>query len=59
MVGLFRERAEKKRITLAVDMDDAVRLNVAAVAVQVFIGGEFGFEQTDLFRLAACIGVRL
>ena len=23
------------------DMDDAVRLNVAAVAVQVFIGGEF------------------
>ncbi len=26
---------------IAVDMDDAVRLNVAAVAVQVFIGGEF------------------
>ncbi len=26
---------------IAVDMDDAVRLNVAAVAVQVYIGGEF------------------
>jgi putative autoinducer-2 (AI-2) aldolase len=26
---------------IAVDMEDAVRLNVAAVAVQVFIGGEF------------------
>lgn len=26
---------------LAVDIDDAVRLNVAALAVQVFIGGEF------------------
>jgi putative autoinducer-2 (AI-2) aldolase len=26
---------------IAVDMDDATRLNVAAVAVQVFIGGEF------------------
>lgn len=26
---------------IAVDMDDAARLNVAAVAVQVFIGGEF------------------
>lgn len=26
---------------VAVDMDDAVRLNVAAVAVQVYIGGEF------------------
>ncbi len=26
---------------IAVDMDDALRLNVAAVAVQVYIGGEF------------------
>jgi 3-hydroxy-5-phosphonooxypentane-2,4-dione thiolase len=26
---------------IAVDMEDAIRLNVAAVAVQVFIGGEF------------------
>lgn len=26
---------------IAVDIDDAVRLNVAAVAVQVFVGGEF------------------
>ena len=26
---------------IAVDMEDAVRLNVAAMAVQVFIGGEF------------------
>jgi putative autoinducer-2 (AI-2) aldolase len=26
---------------IAVDMEDAVRLNVAAVAVQIFIGGEF------------------
>jgi putative autoinducer-2 (AI-2) aldolase len=26
---------------IAVDMEDAVRLNVAAIAVQVFIGGEF------------------
>ena len=26
---------------LAVDMEDAVRMNVAAMAVQIFIGGEY------------------
>ena len=32
---------------IAVDMEDAVRLNVAAVAVQVFIGGEFETQSVN------------
>jgi putative autoinducer-2 (AI-2) aldolase len=37
---------------IAVDMEDAVRLNVAAVAVQVYIGGEYETKTTrNLIRL--------
>ncbi len=32
---------------IAVDMEDALRLNVAAVAVQVFIGGEFETQSVN------------
>jgi 3-hydroxy-5-phosphonooxypentane-2,4-dione thiolase len=32
---------------IAVDMEDALRLNVAAVAVQVFIGGEYETESVN------------
>jgi 3-hydroxy-5-phosphonooxypentane-2,4-dione thiolase len=37
---------------IAVDMDDAVRMNVSAVAVQVFVGGEFETQSVhNLTRL--------
>lgn len=36
--SILRELSNEQ---LAVDMEDAVRMNVAAVAVQVFIGGEY------------------
>jgi putative autoinducer-2 (AI-2) aldolase len=38
---------------IAVDMEDAVRLNAAAVAVQVFIGGEYETQSVhNMTRLA-------
>ena len=36
--SILKELSDER---IAVDMEDALRLNVAAVAVQVFIGGEF------------------
>ena len=36
--SILKELSDER---IAVDIDDAVRLNVAAVAVQVFVGGEF------------------
>ncbi len=38
---------------IAVDMEDALRLNVAAVAVQVFIGGEF--ETTSVHNMTRLV----
>jgi putative autoinducer-2 (AI-2) aldolase len=38
---------------LAVDIDDAIRLNVAAMAVQVFIGGEF--EKQSIINMTRMI----
>jgi putative autoinducer-2 (AI-2) aldolase len=43
---------------IAVDMEDAVRLNVAAVAVQVFIGGEFETQSVQNMTRLADLGNR-
>jgi 3-hydroxy-5-phosphonooxypentane-2,4-dione thiolase len=44
---------------IAVDMEDAQRLNVAAVAVQVFIGGEFESQSVHNMTRLVDIGNRL
>src|SRR5205823_10333662 len=46
---------------LAIDVDDAARLNVAAMAVQVFIGGEFerSEEHTSELQSLAYLVCRL
>jgi 3-hydroxy-5-phosphonooxypentane-2,4-dione thiolase len=43
---------------IAVDMEDAVRLNVAAVAVQVFIGGEFETQSVQNMTRLVDLGNR-
>jgi len=42
---------------IAVDMDDAARLNVAAVAVQVYIGGEF--ESQSVYNMTRLVDAGL
>src|SRR6266702_1108946 len=42
---------------IAIDIDDALRLNVSALAVQVFIGGEF--ETRTLYTLARRVDLGL
>jgi putative autoinducer-2 (AI-2) aldolase len=44
---------------IAVDMEDAVRLNAAAVAVQVFIGGEFETQSVNNMTRLADAGNRV
>jgi putative autoinducer-2 (AI-2) aldolase len=43
---------------LAVDIEDAVRLNVAAMAVQVFIGGEFETQSVHNMTRLVDMGLR-
>ena len=43
---------------IAVDMEDAVRLNVAALAVQVFIGGEFETQSVHNMTRLVDMGMR-
>ena len=43
---------------IAVDMEDAVRLNVAALAVQVFIGGEFETQSVHNMTRLIDMGMR-
>jgi putative autoinducer-2 (AI-2) aldolase len=43
---------------LAVDIEDAVRLNVAAMAVQVFIGGEFESQSVHNMTRLVDMGLR-
>src|SRR5207247_1463355 len=43
---------------LAVDVEDAARLNVAAVAVQVFIGGEFETQSVHNMTRLVDLGLR-
>jgi len=43
---------------IAVDMEDAVRLNVAAIAVQVFIGGEFETQSVQNMTRLVDLGNR-
>ncbi len=43
---------------LAVDLEDAVRLNVAALAVQVFIGGEFETQSVHNMTRLVDMGTR-
>lgn len=43
---------------IAIDMDDAIRLNVAAVAVQVFIGGEFETQTVHNMTRLVDMGLR-
>jgi len=44
---------------LAVDVEDAARLNVAAVAVQVFIGGEFETQSVQNLTRLVDLGLRV
>ena len=43
---------------IAVDIDDAVRMNVAAMAVQVFIGGEFETQSVNNMTRLVDMGLR-
>jgi putative autoinducer-2 (AI-2) aldolase len=43
---------------LAIDVDDAVRLGVAAMAVQVFIGGEFETQSVNNMTKLVDLGIR-
>ncbi|MBI2440580.1 MAG: 3-hydroxy-5-phosphonooxypentane-2,4-dione thiolase [Lentisphaerae bacterium] len=43
---------------LAVDIEDAIRLNVAAVAIQVFIGGEFETRSVHNMTRLVDLGLR-
>ncbi len=43
---------------LAVDMEDAVRLNVSALAVQVFIGGEYETQSVNNMTRLVDMGMR-
>jgi putative autoinducer-2 (AI-2) aldolase len=43
---------------LAIDIDDAVRLNVAAVAVQVFVGGEFETQSVHNMTRLVDLGLK-
>jgi len=43
---------------IAVDMEDALRLNVAALAVQVFIGGEFETQSVHNMTRLVDMGMR-
>ena len=43
---------------IAVDMEDALRLNVAAVAVQVFVGGEFETQSINNMTQLVDMGLR-
>jgi 3-hydroxy-5-phosphonooxypentane-2,4-dione thiolase len=43
---------------LAVDIEDAIRLNVAALAVQVFIGGEFESQSVQNMTKLVDLGAR-
>ena len=43
---------------IAVDIEDAVRMNVAAMAVQVFIGGEFETQSVQNMTHLADLGNR-
>ncbi|HTG02240.1 MAG TPA: 3-hydroxy-5-phosphonooxypentane-2,4-dione thiolase [Nitrospirota bacterium] len=43
---------------LAVDMEDALRMNVSAVAVQVFIGGEFETQTVNNMTRLVDMGMR-
>ncbi len=43
---------------LAIDMDDALRMNVSAVAVQVFIGGEFETRTVNNMTHLVDVGLR-
>ncbi|HXK60125.1 MAG TPA: 3-hydroxy-5-phosphonooxypentane-2,4-dione thiolase, partial [Acidobacteriota bacterium] len=43
---------------LAVDMEDAVRMNVSAVAVQVFIGGEYETQSVENMTRLVDAGMR-
>jgi len=43
---------------LAIDVDDAARLNVAAMAVQVFIGGEFETQSVHNLTRLVDLGLR-
>src|SRR5713226_6947940 len=42
--SILKELSDER---IAVDMDDAVRMNVAAVAVQVFVGGEYETQSIE------------
>ena len=53
--SILRELSNEQ---LAVAMDDAVRLNAAAVAVQVFIGGEFETQSVRNLTLLVDEGQR-
>ena len=43
---------------LAIDVEDAARLNVAAMAVQVFIGGEYETQSIDNLTTLVDLGLR-
>ena len=43
---------------LAVDIEDAVRLNVSAMAVQVFVGGEFETQSIHNMTRLVDTGIR-
>jgi putative autoinducer-2 (AI-2) aldolase len=49
---------ELSREELAVDIDDALRLNVAALAVQVFIGGEYETQTVHNMTRLVDMGLR-
>ncbi len=44
--------------TIAVDIEDAIRLNVAAMAVQVFVGGEHETQSVDNMTRLVDVGTR-
>ncbi len=53
--SILRELSNEQ---IAVDMEDAIRLNVAAMAVQVFIGGEFETQSVHNMTRLVDIGNR-
>ncbi len=53
--SILRELSNEQ---IAVDIEDAVRLNVAALAVQVFIGGEFETQSVHNMTRLVDLGLR-
>lgn len=49
---------ELSREELAIDIDDAIRLNVSALAVQVFIGGEYETQSVHNMTRLVDMGLR-